>query len=304
MNAGIFGKKGLSWERLRSFRAVAEAGAIVKAAGADAVRQSLMSRQIRELEALFEVKLVVRKGRGLALTDAGRTLAGIIRNQMQTLQEFDDVCHQRAESFSLAGSNTLLLALFLPRLGAIRKALPQVSWELRHLPTRDTARAVAEGAIDFALLRAAAVPAGVQKIALGQVEWVLVLPREGSLAQRGNAVGSLDGLPLALPVGGDLREAVDDYAVKRKVALNVALACNSYQQALQAVVAGSCAAILPDLALRAIPLPLRVLPLPDSLRRRQSIVLAWRKRLMDIRLQRVTARDLLARELKFQTAAG
>jgi len=81
-------KGGLSLDRLASFCAVAEAGSIVKAAGGDPVRQSLISRQIRELEEFFGAELTWRRGKGLAVTPAGRRLAALVRGQLQDLDDF------------------------------------------------------------------------------------------------------------------------------------------------------------------------------------------------------------------------
>lgn len=300
MNTDIVGRNGLSWERLRSFCAVAEAGSIVKAAGADPVRQSLMSRQIRELEQLFEVELIRRKGRGLVITDAGRRLATIARHQIRTLQDFDDECRGRPASFSIAGSNTFLQSVFLPRFGAIRKALPMVEWELHHLTARDAARAVVEGETDFALLRSTAMPAGVERAPLGRIAWVLAVPAEQAETGSASALSLLKVLPLALPISGELREAVDAYATKAKLTLKVVLACDSYQQALSAARAGACATIIPDILLKGAPLSLRTVQLPARLKLHQPLALVWRKRVIDSRRHGAAVRDLLRKVLAIE----
>jgi DNA-binding transcriptional LysR family regulator len=81
MNAEILSRSGFSLNRLADFSAVAGAGSIVGAARGDVERQSLLSRQIRELEESFNAELVRRKGRGLVLTEAGRELAALGRSQ-------------------------------------------------------------------------------------------------------------------------------------------------------------------------------------------------------------------------------
>ncbi len=284
MNVSVLSRTGLSWDRLRSFCAVAEAGSIVNAAGGDPVRQSLMSRQIRELEQAFEIDLVCRQGRGLVLTEAGRRLAAVVRQQMQALQDFDDECREHPVTFSLAGSNTLLDAVFLPSFGRLRRELPGVSWRVEHMTTRDAARAVSEQQVDFALLRADAVPAGVTTRRLGQLEWVLAVPvvidpGAGSIAKL------LASLPLALPIGGDLRARLDAYAAKAGIAPQVALGVDSYRHAVQVVCAGVCAAVLPSVLLRNGGADIRVVQLPASLRSPHPYVLAWRRRLLDTRRQ-------------------
>lgn len=62
MFQNLFSRSGFSMERLASFCAVADAGSIARVADKDPTRQSLISRQIRELETFFGVELVRRKG--------------------------------------------------------------------------------------------------------------------------------------------------------------------------------------------------------------------------------------------------
>ena len=50
----LLSRRGLSYDRLLNFCRIAEAGGISKAADGDAAKQSLYSRQIRELEEFFD----------------------------------------------------------------------------------------------------------------------------------------------------------------------------------------------------------------------------------------------------------
>ncbi|MDP4849131.1 MAG: LysR family transcriptional regulator, partial [Verrucomicrobiales bacterium] len=88
MFESLFSHRGLSLDRLRSFLEMAEAGGIAKAAPGDVVRQSQISRQIRELEEFFATELTQRRGKSLVLTAAGRRLADLVRGQLQGLEDF------------------------------------------------------------------------------------------------------------------------------------------------------------------------------------------------------------------------
>src|SRR5437660_3252770 len=70
---------GLSFDRLQSFCLVAQAGGVTKAAKGDPAKQSLFSRQIKELEEFFGTELIRRKGRGVTLSEAGERLNIIAR---------------------------------------------------------------------------------------------------------------------------------------------------------------------------------------------------------------------------------
>ena len=79
MFSKLFAESGLSLDRLRAMLEVGASGSIAKAADGDPVRQSQYSRQIKELEDFFRVKLMERDGKGMRLTTNGRELARISR---------------------------------------------------------------------------------------------------------------------------------------------------------------------------------------------------------------------------------
>ena len=64
----IFRKKGLSLDRLQTLVQIAEAGGVTKAAQGDPVRQSLYSRQLKDLSKFFDAELAKKEGRSLKLT--------------------------------------------------------------------------------------------------------------------------------------------------------------------------------------------------------------------------------------------
>ena len=67
----LLSQRGISLDRLRNFAAVAESGSIARVADGDPVRQSLISRQIGELEEFFGVELTRRRGKGGVLGEVG-----------------------------------------------------------------------------------------------------------------------------------------------------------------------------------------------------------------------------------------
>jgi DNA-binding transcriptional LysR family regulator len=67
-------------KQLEYFLAVADSGAISRAAILLSVGQRVLSRQIKALEEELGAELYHRTGRGIILTDAGRILADHARN--------------------------------------------------------------------------------------------------------------------------------------------------------------------------------------------------------------------------------
>ncbi len=88
MFANLFAERGLSLDRLKTLIEVGAAGSIAAAAHGDSARQSLYSRQIKELEEFFGVELTCRRGKVLTLTEAGRELARLAGESMRRLDDF------------------------------------------------------------------------------------------------------------------------------------------------------------------------------------------------------------------------
>lgn len=257
MNLSILSKSGFSLDRLAGFCAVASAGSIVGAARGDVVRQSLLSRQIRELEEFFGTGLVRRQGRGLVLTSAGVELASLGRSQLTALGDFAASCQDAPVRVSIAASESLLQWLVLPRLPVLRKAAANAIFVLHHEANAAISARVQEGIHDFGLIRRKVSRDEAGATELGVLQEILIAPR--SLLPRPDLtlINALCILPIAVPLAGNLRSALDAYLNRRSKppgrALHLALECTSYLQSSTALKSGACAAILHDLALSEFP---------------------------------------------------
>ncbi len=90
--------RNLDMASLRAFAAVAETGGVTRAAGTLHLTQSAVSMQIKRLEALLDVELLTRSGRGIVLTASGEQLLSYARRILSlndeawvklTAQEFE-----------------------------------------------------------------------------------------------------------------------------------------------------------------------------------------------------------------------
>jgi DNA-binding transcriptional LysR family regulator len=272
----LLAKSGLSLERLRSLLAFAEAGSIVRAAGGDPVRSSLISRQLRELEEFFEVELVAKRGKGLILTEAGRRLTGLVREQFQALEDFGTSTAGRSVRLSLGAGNTILEWLVAPRLGPA--AMEGVEFDLHHERQSEMIEHLQDGSLDLAII--AKEPLGRQfaTCSLGSLAYDLFIPK--NLASGSNLRQSLRELPLALPIGGRVREAVIKYAGELK---GGTLGTTGYLNALASVKAGHYASVLPTLAASDLGATVRSIKIPETIIPKRQIVLAWKKRTAETR---------------------
>src|SRR6185436_3332087 len=111
-------RKGLSLDRLQAFLAITEAGGIARAAPNQPVRQSQLSRQLKELETALGRSLFVRKGRRLEPTEAGARLARVVRELKWGLAQ--SVATSGQLRVRLAAGDSVLTWLVLPLLGRLR----------------------------------------------------------------------------------------------------------------------------------------------------------------------------------------
>jgi len=267
-------------DRLATFCAVADSGSIVSAAKGDPSRQSLMSRQIRELETFFGVDLVRRVGRGLELTEAGRELAAIGRQNFKGLSDYAARCREQEWTVRIVASNSIAQWVLLPRLKAVAVAQPNVRFEIFHEQTRDMVAGTREGIYDLAFVRKDALVSGLKHVALGEIESCLFVPKSLVRVAPKSVADALCSLPMALPIGGRMRDTVERLAATKGGTPRVVVACSSYLQAAQALQSGMCAAVLPETALATLDAKkLHRLPIPD----RFSLCLTWAPRNVDTR---------------------
>lgn len=278
-------------ERLASFCEVADRGSIAAVAKGDASRQALISRQIRELESFFGTELVRRKGRGLELTGAGRDLAAVGRGNFKGLSDFAARSRKSEWLARMVASNSVAQWLLLPRLNAVARKAPGVRFEIHHEQTRDMVTGVREGIYDVAFVRKEALVPGLKHTVLGEITHSIFVPKALCKTPPKSAVETLVSLPLALPIGGVMREKIESFAARQGGIPKVAVACTSYLQAAQLVQSGMCAAVLPDTA----DLIMKGLPIHRvKLNERYTLCLAWTARNADTRSALVDLTKVLA----------
>src|SRR4029077_12915338 len=83
-------RPSFSLEQVRSFVAVAEHQHISKAAASLFLTQGAVTQQVHNFEHAVGLQLLERDGRGVRLTDAGRTLAVACRAALRSVQVLED----------------------------------------------------------------------------------------------------------------------------------------------------------------------------------------------------------------------
>jgi LysR family glycine cleavage system transcriptional activator len=135
---------------LRAFEAAARHLSFSRAAEELHVTQSAISHQIRHLEELWDVRLFERRGRRLALTLAGHSLAPVVRDFVQRLrtilQEFKN--DDRHEALRISLLQSFAFKWLVPRLGHFNQAHPDIEvW----LSTAEELIDLTQGQADIAI---------------------------------------------------------------------------------------------------------------------------------------------------------
>ncbi|RYY45108.1 MAG: LysR family transcriptional regulator [Sphingomonadales bacterium] len=154
--------------QLGAFLALADAGSFVGAAQATALSQPALHRAVRDLEQLGAQPLVDRRGRGVALTDAGRRLARGVRLAAAELgAAIAETAPDGGEGGRIAiGAMPLCRALLLPAaLAKFVTSGASATIDVIEGSWRELVEPLRDGAVDFMIgaLRTDEVPDLVQK---------------------------------------------------------------------------------------------------------------------------------------------
>ncbi|TBN38608.1 LysR family transcriptional regulator [Paracoccus subflavus] len=222
----------MTLEQLRIFIAVAERQHVTEAARALNLTQSATSAAIAALEERHDVRLFDRVGRGVVLTDLGRSFLPEAR---AVIARAEDAAGFLAASMGLHHGRLRLVAsqtvanYWLPRvMQTFHAAHPGIDLTLRILNTYDVGQAVAEGEADLGFVEdevtSAALtltPAATDQLVivaaapvadLAQTPWVMREQGSGTraiLEQALTAAGITPRIALELPSNEAVRAAVE-----------------------------------------------------------------------------------------------
>ena len=241
MFSKLFAESGLSLDRLKAMLEVGAAGSIVRAAEGDPVRQSQYSRQIKELEDFFRVKLMERHGKGMQLTSNGKELARISRFFLLGLSNFQRGCLAEGQQFRIGASATFLQTFLVP---VVCESISIGSNRFFFEVTGDDEieRRLHDLTLDFGIVTKTALSRPLQLRRIGSSGMKIHVPKRmyGSRAAAAKAFRE-KSLPLAV-AGGELDkitgDALRDYGPR--------VVCDSFLSARAAMENAHLAAVLPD----------------------------------------------------------
>ncbi len=241
--------------QLETFVHVAGHGSFSKAALVLGVAQPALSRQIRALEAELHETLLLRHGRGVEPTEAGKRLLVHCQEILQLVAHArEDVLARRAEPLgqvTIAMPPTLARQLSLPLIQAFETELPKARLAIMEGFSVHLTEWLLTGRTDLALVYD---PEPLPTLAISPLyqERLSLISPVGQAPSRALSLAQLGRYPLALPQRGHIfRRVMESAAAMAGVTLDVRWEMSSVPAILDLVAAGKGHAALGEQAARS-----------------------------------------------------
>lgn len=290
----LFQHNGLSLDRLHTLLLLKEKGSLIRAADGDPIRQSMMSRHIKDLSSCFGADLTERNGKTLQLTAAGKELALIAEEQFRRLAAFQERASGVPHTVAIGANISLLTSAMAPRMGQLIRLAKGCRFELRALSEDAIHEGLHENRLSLGLLPKRGVPNTLENKPLMTRRYSLFVPERLASTRGITFRDALLESPFALNEA-DHRLARDIREIARTLGephFTPTLACASEEQCATAVRSGHFAAILPSsMSEEKAGAPVQVIEdqVLDSLGGEVSIV--WNRRHLDIHPHVTKIRD-------------
>lgn len=244
----------LNLDHLVTFRMVISRGSFSGAAEALGISQPAVSLQIRQLEQVFQVRLIERTSRGIKPTPAGMTLS-------EHSTKIDAAVGAAVESVSLHSDEitgtvvvgtgaTACIHLLPPLLQQLRLSHPLLKVDVRTGNTSDIVRGVEENRIDIGLVTLPAAGKCLSVSPLGTDEFVVIMEKDLS-GRSAKPLSPDDLLPLPLIIfepGSGTRSLIDEWFRNAGYAARPVMELGSIEAIKRMVRAGLGYSIVPRMA--------------------------------------------------------
>lgn len=230
---------------LECFARVANCGSISRAALELGSDQSTVSRQMLRLEASTCSRLFHRSGRGVILTEAGRTLLEHARRVTETVEEARRAIHAFSgmgpAELVIGAQATIARTIFGPVGAALRLRFPRTKLRFAEGASSDMLAWLASGNIDVAVLYLPSQTAGLKIDILLQEQLRLIMPGGQADIDSEFAVRRLGDVPLILPSAPrGLRLLIEALASRIGISLHIAMECDASISVTKRLVQNGC----------------------------------------------------------------
>jgi len=192
-------------KQLEYFVNVAELGSFTKAAALLSVAQPALSRQVRSLEVELAQTLLLRNGRGVSPTEAGKRLLahgrGILQQVDRARAEIEDVKGAPVGHVVVGVPPSVGKMLAVPLVAAFQARLPRATLGIVEGLTTYVAEWLLTGRVDVAMLYNPVPSPAIEILPLLEEQLYLIGPgaRGAAGAPRPVPMRELPGFPLIIP---------------------------------------------------------------------------------------------------------
>jgi DNA-binding transcriptional LysR family regulator len=240
---------------LRYFRTIARLGHMTRAAGELGVSQPALSAMLKKLEAEVGAQLLHRTGRGVELTEAGRTFLtyadDAVRRAEAGVRAVRQLAGLEAGSIRIGGGATATTYILPPVVSRIRRRHPGLRFYVREAGSTAVAAAVVSGELDLGIVTLPIAGSGghgkpdLLTLPLVEDELRLVVPPDHRLASGGPGGkkqfrwSDIASEPvIAFEAGTAVRSLIDQASLAAGVSLNVVMELRSIESIKRMVAAG------------------------------------------------------------------
>ena len=247
----------MNLKQLEYFVSVAELGSFSKAALILNIAQPALSRQVRLLETDLHVTLLMRNGRGVVLTEAGKRLfdhsVGILQLVARVREDIDATRDEPSGRIVIGLPPSMGRMLTLPLVEGFRHTLPKARLAIVEGLSTHLAEWISTGRVDLGLLHNPEPQSALEVTPVLDEPLGLVSPAEHAGRKKATVpFAELIRYPLIVPERTHaIRKLLETQAALAGHKLNVALEVSSVQSILELVRAGHGHAVLTATALAA-----------------------------------------------------
>jgi LysR family nitrogen assimilation transcriptional regulator len=252
----IFCLAPMNLNQLEYFVHTAEMGSLSKAAIVLNIAQSALSRQIRLLEADLHVTLLLRNGRGVVLTEAGKRLfdhsIAILQLVSRVREDIDATRDEPVGSIVVGMPPTMGRMLTLPLVEGFKQVFPKARLAIVEGLSTHLAEWVSTGRVDIGVLHNPESQPSIEILPVLQEPLVLVSPADSTVARNTTInFSELVNYPLIVPERAHaIRKLIETQAALTGLKLQIAWEISSVRSILDLVRAGHGHAVLSRNAIR------------------------------------------------------